>query len=462
MGVDTAVSPWLQGILAPVADERDAVDLTVTGELPAGLRGVFMRNGANPAFTPPGRYHIFDGDGMVHALYLDEDSARYRNRWVESRGLAAERRAGRALFGGLSEFKMPDADLMAEVGPMKNTANTHIVSHAGRYFALMEAGDPTELTRDLETLGEHDFDGKLVGGMTAHPKRDPATGELLFFAYSPFPPFLRYHVADAEGRLIHSVEIDLPAAVMMHDFVCTDRSVIFFDLPAIFDVEAMLSGAAGITWQPDRGARIGVLPRNQSGGEVRWFDIEPCYVFHFLNAWEADGVITVDGCRSERLPIAFGDETIDSPVHPMLTRWTIDLAAGVVKTEQLDDQPGDFPRLNDSYAGLANRYGYVGHAADWDKEFVEWDGVIKHDFTTGTTKSVTYGPNEYGGEPVFAPDPDGSAEDDGWLLTFVGDKSSGTSALVVLDAHDLDEVTRVHIPHRIPSGFHGSWAESLR
>jgi carotenoid cleavage dioxygenase len=459
MAVDVTAHPTLQGVFAPIADEHDLVDLEVSGALPPVLRGMYARNGSNPAFTPLGNYHLFDGDGMIHALYLEDGGARYRNRWVESKGLLAERARGRACFGGLGEYRLPDPDVLAEVGPMKNTANTNIVAHAGRWLALMEAAVPTEVTRELETVGEYDFGGRLAGPMTAHPKHDPATGELLFFGYSPFPPYLRYHVARADGTLARSVELDRPAPVMMHDFVCTDRSAVFFDLPALFDLEEMLRGGPGIRWEPDNGARIGVLPRAGDGG-VQWIEIEPCYVFHFLNAWEHDGVVFVDGFHADRMPTAFGTDTLEEPVLPTLRRWTIDVAAGVTKCEPLDDRPAEFPRLNEQFAGRRNRYGYAGRARAWTLDEVEWTGVVKYDLDRDSSITHEYAPGEFGGEAVFVPDPDGRAEDDGWLLTFVTAKSTDRSHLLVLDARDLDEVARVHIPVRIPAGFHGNWFAS--
>ncbi|HQY86702.1 MAG: carotenoid oxygenase family protein [Ilumatobacteraceae bacterium] len=170
--IDTWQTPFLQGLMAPVFDERDDRDLEVVGEIPAGLRGMFVRTGPNPQFAPLGAYHPFDGDGMLHAVYLEDGKARYRNRFVESKGLLAERARGHACYGGMSNFQFPDPDVMEEGGMMKNTANTATVRHAGRYFTLLESGAPTEFDRDLNTLGEHDYD-------TERPEIDVADGERL-------------------------------------------------------------------------------------------------------------------------------------------------------------------------------------------------------------------------------------------------------------------------------------------
>jgi carotenoid cleavage dioxygenase len=452
-------NPWLQGHYAPVHDELDVADLEVRGRLPDGLRGAFLRNGPNPQFDPVTRYHLFDGDGMVHGLTFDgEGGAAYANRWVRTPGFEAERAAGKALFGGLSEFRLPPDDVFASVGPVKNTANTHVIRHAGHILTLMEGLGPVEIRPDLSTVGPYDFAGRLEGSMTAHPKEDPVTGELVFFGYSPIAPYLRVHSADAEGELTWSTVVELPGPVMMHDFVITATRVVIFDLPAVFDLHAMLAGGTSIYWDPDRGARIGVLDRGAPGDTVQWIETDPFWVFHFLNAHdEADGTLSVTGCRAERLTTSFEEGGLDAPVRPSMHRWTIDPAAGSVATEQLDDRPTDFPRIDDRRAGLEHRYGYSGHTASWSEQEASFDGVIKHDLATGTSTSHRYGDGVACGETVFAPDPASAAEDRGWLLNFVHHLADDRSSVVVLDAGTLDEVAEVLLPRRVPFGFHGSF-----
>src|SRR5437899_3310252 len=225
---ESEVNAFLQGNFAPWRMEGVAEDLEVTGRIPPELAGTYYRNGPNPAFEPPGRYHWFDGDGMIHAITLADGRAHYRNRYVASAGLQEERAAGRGLFSGLLDIDPGEAPRF------KNTGNTNIVWHAGRLLALMEAAFPTRMTpRTLETLGEFDFDGRLAGAMTAHPKMDPETGEMLFFGYSPFPPHLQYHVADRDGRLVRSEVIDVAWPSMMHDFAITKDYVIFIPCPLV-------------------------------------------------------------------------------------------------------------------------------------------------------------------------------------------------------------------------------------
>jgi len=461
LDTSSTTEPYLTGIYEPVTDEREDVGLTVMGEIPQALRGSYLRNGSNPQFSPLGRYHVFDGDGMIHAVDLADGQATYRNRWVDSRGLLVERREGQALYGGLSEFVLPAPEVTAEGGIVKNTANTNIIRHAGRRLALMEAAAPTELRADLSTVGEFTFDDRLDGPMTAHPRIDPATGAMHFFGWSPFAPYLRYHVVDANGTLVHSTVIELERSVMIHDFVITESSVVFFDLPAVFDVERMMSGHGGTHWRGDLPARIGVMPLGGDGAQIRWIEIDPCYVFHFVNAHDtADGRIVVDGCRASAMPTSFGDDPMPGPeVKPSLHRWLIDPVEGDAVLTQLDDRGADFPRINDAYTGRDQRWSYLGHVGSWNDEEVIFDGVTVFDRAGNTWVDHVYGTHHASGEAVFAADPNGSAENDGWLLNFVTDLTDRSSRLVILDAHDVTQgpVAEVLLPRRVPSGFHGNW-----
>jgi len=458
-GFDTSGSPFVQDLLEPVDDERHDTDLGIHGEIPDGLRGTFMRNGPNPQFPPLPGYHPFDGDGMVHAVELGDGNASYRNRWIESAGLLAERRRGRALYGGLGSFVMPDPDVAAEGGLLKNTANTHTVRHAGRLLALMEAAPPTELAPDLQTIGEWDFGGALVGGCTAHPKVDPVNGDLVFFGYSPMEPYLRYHVADRSGALVHSVPLELPAPVMMHDFAVTENYTVFYDSPAVFDLNTFMSGGPAVRWSPELGTRIGVLPRRGLPEDIRWFEVDCCYVVHFFNAWEdAAGRIEVRAPRFARMPGAFDFDDPSGGEVPYPWHWVMDLESGEVTSEQTDDQAGEFPRVNDSLATQQTRFLYNSIARSWGMQF-DFHGVVKYDLKSGGSDTYLFGDTEVSGEHVFAPDPDGNAEDDGWLLTMVTDRSTDESHLAIIDARDVSSgpIARVAMPRRVPLGFHANW-----
>jgi len=476
--------PYLSGVYAPVTDEVDLVELDIDGAIPAELDGSFLRNGPNPMFEPAGRYHLFDGDGMIHELAISEGRARYRNRWIRSRGLAAEQKVGRSLYGGMAEASFPGRDVVGDAGPMKNVANTHVMRHAGQTLCLWEAGSPTVLDASLATVGTTDFGGRLRGPITAHPKIDPLTGRMYAFGYSALPPYLRYHVIEPDGTLSRTVDIDLPAPVMMHDFAITDRHAIFLDAPAVFDLEGFASGSPMISWQPDRGTRLGVMSLDGDGSDLRWIPIDNCYVFHFLNAYSPTGNgndsgggsgstnrIVLDACRLPRMEIGLDAETPPLPAGEdpggYLTRFTIDLDAGTAEHTRIAELSGDFPRIDDRLAGRRHRRGYVATFASGmpDRSAAGADGlfdsITAYDLDHGTETSYLVGPNRSIGEPVVAPDP-GGADGEGWVMSYVHDRATDRSEVHILDAADIaaGPVAVVHIPRRVPFGFHGSWLPS--
>lgn len=456
--------PGLDGNLFPIADELDVAPCPVTGELPALLRGSFVRNGPNPAFEPIGRYNMFDGDGMLHGITFDETGVHYRNRWIRSKGLGAEVANGRAVYPGLGNvMEFPDESLTGDAGPVKNPANTHIVRHAGRYLALWEGGLPTEVTASLATVGEYDFDGRLKGAMTAHPRLDPRTGEMLFFGYSLFAPHLRYYVVDAAGSLVHKVAIDLPAPVMMHDFVITEDHVVFLDSPIVFNMESLGQGPM-VSWKPENGTRVGVMPRRGSAEDISWFEIDPGHVQHFWGGWVEGNRIEFSGSRFDAPDFGIdsdapSDEATYSSEPGRPARYSVDLAKGTAGWEPFDDLGGDFNRINDAWNGVRTRWLYMSAFTEPDRTIGDFDTIVKYDETDGTRTMWSSGSHGHVGECVFAPDPAGSAEDDGWILNVVYHDDRDSSDLVVLDARDIaaGPLATVHLPRRVPFGFHANW-----
>jgi carotenoid cleavage dioxygenase len=430
----------LRGNFAPVEQEVTAFDLPVEGAIPRELRGLYLRNGPNPK---SGRSpHWFLGDGMVHGVRLEGGRAAwYRNRWVRTRVLADP---------SLS-FVKPDGTVDRTVG----VANTNVVGHAGHIYALVENGFPTELSRELDTLGLRDFDGRLTTAFTAHPKECPKTGELHFFGYGFFPPYLTYHVLDASGKLARSVEIPVKGATMIHDFAITERHAIFMDLPVVFDLEMAIGGGGmPYRWSDDYGARLGVMPRDGDASDLRWFEIEPCYVFHPWNAFEdAEGRIVLDVARYAEL-WRKGSDSFDSAFPH---RFTLDPKSGRAREERLDERPLEFPRVDDRRAGARHRYGFavaaLGGADDGFR------GLLKYDFWTGSCVEHDFGAGHATGEGVFVPSGPRAGEDEGYVMSFVHDARTNTSRFVILDAKDFAKppLAEVPLPQRVPFGFHGNW-----
>lgn len=462
---ESDVNPFLQGNFAPWRMEGDAPDLEVIGELPRELRGTYYRNGPNPAFEPIGRYHWFDGDGMIHAIRIEDGRAHYRNRWVASEGLQEERAAGHALYPGLLELGR------MEVPKFKVTANTNTVFHAQRLLALVESSLPTELdARTLATRGLYDFAGKLAGPMTAHPKLDPVNGEMLFFGYSPFPPYLQYYVVDRGGALVHAEPIELAWPSMIHDFAVTERHAIFLLCPIVFDFERAMKGGSVFSWQPERGTRIGVLPRRGTSADVKWFETDPCYVFHPMNAYDDGDRVVVDVHRYEQL-LFMNPEATRSPSWrdsqvARLHRFEMDLARGTLASTPLDDHEGEFPRVDERLVGRKHRFGYFATVGPEGNPSLlpQFTAVAKIDLERGGKVEVrAHGEGNGCGEPVFVPRRDDAAEDDGWVLYLAYDHARNASELLVVESRDFagEPVARVRLPHRVPYGFHGNWVANV-
>jgi carotenoid cleavage dioxygenase len=273
----------------------------------------------------------------------------------------------------------------------------------------------------------------------------------LFFGYGALPPYLTYHRVAADGTLVQSEEISVKGPTMMHDWNVTQNYVVFMDLPMVFDLSLLAQGGIPIRWSDDYGARLGVMPRNGTNADVVWYEIDPCYVFHPMNAYEDGDDIVLDVARFEKL--AFGPA--DGEGTPaLLHRWVIDRKAGKVREQPLDDRPADFPRVADECVGLKHRYGYMTGLGDMD-EF--GSHLIKYDLTSGRSEEWQCGRGNGAGEPVFARACRG--EDEGYVLTFLYDAARDASDLVVLDAQRFSKgpIARVHLPRRVPYGFHGSW-----
>ncbi len=432
----------LVGNWAPVYEEVTSSALTVRGEIPKSLNGLYVRNGMNPQSGYSD--HWFFGNGMLHGINLEDGKAQYRNRYVRT------------------PYYDKDLNMMSAMGDMTaSPANTHIVRHAGKILALEEAHFPWIVDEELGTVGPHDFGGKLKGPMTAHPRICPETGEMLFFAYTMMqPPYLTYYRVSAEGELVQSEAIDIPNPVMMHDWNVSRNHVIFMDLPLVFDLNAAMSGNAPFGFRPDVGARLGVMPRNGTNADVRWFEVDPCFVFHPMNAHEEGDKIILHVCRQEKAMVGGmdqiygGDETLGK-----LTRWTIDLTAGTVSEQQLDDAPVDFPRVDDRTVGLPSRYGYA-MGLDATAETLTFDRYLyKYDLDNGTRDVHDLGENHHGAEPVFAARSGDAKDDDGFVLSFAHDESTDTSKFVILDAQNFssDPLAEIILPQRVPYGAHGSW-----
>ncbi|MCH9769663.1 MAG: carotenoid oxygenase family protein [Gammaproteobacteria bacterium] len=447
-------NPFLQGGYAPVLDELDQDNLPVIGELPKDLHGIYMRNGPNPQFTPISYTFPFDGDGMIHAVYLENGKARYRNRFVLTEGLQAERRAGRAIYGGIQKPVIPDPKFAgANADPFKNGAFVSVIRHANKYLALLEACPAYEINRELETLGEWTLKDKLLS-VNAHGRLDPDSGDLYLFSYDIFkPPYLTYYVFDKNFNLKYQQNIDKPRASMMHDMLITENYVVFVDCPAIFNPNGFNDGKAPfLHWDATQPTRIGIQNRHDPKAPMRWIDTEAFFVFHFANAYETEEAIIIDYAHHPQLN--FGPNADKNRRPPMAYQLKIKLDSGSVSQYQLDDRTMEFPRINESYTGKANRYYYAPI-----KSAASFTQLKKYDTKTGQHLIHEFGPHHEIDEAVFASRQNSKSEDDGYIMLFVYDRKKDTSEFVIIDAKQFNRapIARVQLPRRVPHGLHGAW-----
>jgi carotenoid cleavage dioxygenase len=453
-------NPYLAGNFAPVRSEDD-FELEVTGEIPAGLNGTFYRNGPNPQFQPRDSYHWFSGDGMLHAFFVEGGKVRYRNRYVRTPKWETEHAARRSLFGTFGNPMTTDPSVQ---GKDSGVANTNIVWHGGRLLALEEGHRPFEV--DPVTLAPRGYAEDYRGKVTAHPKLDPETGEMVWFAYSaqatPLNAGMSYGVTDAAGKVTRRDEFEAPFMSMVHDFLVTRRHVLFPILPLTGSLERAMKGGPPLAWEPAKGSHVGVMRRDAGVETIRWFTADPCYVFHPMNAWEEGEKIFADVMEYPVAPLfPTLDGSVPQDAFARLVRWTFDLSqpSNTIKREQIDDLPGEFPRFDERRAGLSYRHGWFAGIRRTDIEAIRFDTIAHVDLATGKRVDDAYPVGDTPGEPIFVPRDADADEGDGWLLAVVHRGQEDRSDFVIYDAQDVGAgpIGLAKVPRRVPFGFHGNW-----
>ncbi|MGE0800628.1 MAG: carotenoid oxygenase family protein [Lautropia sp.] len=460
--------PFMTGPFTPNYDEVDATELEVIGTVPARLDGVYLRNTQNPVHQPRGVYHPFDGDAMLHLLRFERGRVEYRNRFVRTKAFIAEQQAGRALYAGLIDRpSLAERPGWGARGGLRDTAATDVIVHAGQALATFyQCGEPYRLDplmladRGVSAWGERVL---ADGGISAHPKVCPASGDLLFFNYSKQAPYMHYGEVDRDDRLVHYVPVPLPGPRLPHDMAFTANYAVLDDFPLHWDESLLASGRHKLVYHADRPARFAVVPRRhapQTG--IRWFEASPTYVLHWLNAWEEGSEIVLHGYHQRTpMPKAGYDNTGNTlgpeRYGPTLYEWRLDLASGRVRERRLDERLLEFGMINARYWGRPYRYSYsmIAHPGSF-----LFDGILRYDHVSGASQSWRFGEGRFGSESPVAPCVGAVDEDDAYVVSFVTDMAADRSECVVLDARRIDQgpVARILLPHRISSGTHACWA----
>ena len=471
--LDDRDHPYLNGAWTPMTEEWNDEDCAlVEGRIPHDLSGVYLRNSENPVHASLGRYHPFDGDGVLHALHFHEGRAAYRNRFIHTEGFVAEQQAGRALWSGLAEAPArSERPGRGAHGALKDSSSTDVVVHRGLALtSFYQCGDLYQLDPvTLEQFGPADWQGAFpkVAGVSAHSKFDSATGELLFFNYSKQAPHLHCGSLGADGRLRDYRAVPLPGPRLPHDMAFTPRFLVLNDLPLFWDAALLAKNIHAARFHADLPSRFALVPRDGATA-VRWFEASPTYVLHWVNAYDDGDEVVLDGYRQRDPmppPLAGAPRRhaqmmayLDlHSMRPQLWRWRFNLVTGQTKEEALDDRIWEFGTLDRRLAGRPHRHVYnmLGEPG-----WFLFNGITKFDLRSGRSEDFAFGAGVFGSEAPFAPRLGSTAEDDGYVLSYVTDLNRNVSECWIFAAQDFSAgpVAKVRLPARIPSGTHACWA----
>jgi carotenoid cleavage dioxygenase-like enzyme len=464
--------PYRTGPWRPQTTEWDADDLTaVAGEIPRDLDGIYLRNTENPLHPAFKTYHPFDGDGMLHVVGFRDGKAFYRNRFVRTEGFAAENDASGPLWPGLAEpvqYAKRDEGWGART-LMKDASSTDVIVHRGiALTSFYQCGDLYRIDPySANTLGKESWHGRFPSdwGVSAHPKVDPRTGELLFFNYSKQDPYMRYGVVDASNELAHYVDIPLPGPRLPHDMAFTENYAILNDFPLFWDPRLLEHNVHLPRFYPELPSRFAVIPRRGDTADIRWFEADPTFVLHFVNAYEDGDEIVLDGFfEHDPQPLDTGGTKWEKifrflaldRLQSRLHRWRLNLVTGAAKEESLSETITEFGTMNPDYLTATYRYSY---AASGKPGWFLFDGLVKHDLLTGNQERYSFGDGVYGSETQMAPRVGSAGEDDGYLVTLTTDMNADASYCLVFDAARVADgpVCKLQLPERISSGTHSTW-----
>ena len=454
----------LTGPFAPVSKEVVLTDLPIIGEIPKDLNGVYLRNGPNPRFKPNGIYHPFDGDGMIHAAHFQDGKVTYRNKWVRTEGWKANNKTGDENYWGVMSTLKGREDK-----PMTDVANTDVIGHAGKAVCTWYlAGEPHLLDPiTLETIEAVDYSKAPGQGVSAHPKVDEETGEMMVFDYFDHHPFMAYGVVDKTGKLVHHVPIELPGNRLPHDMGISKNYSILHDLPVYHDEAAMAAGRHKIRFNNSMKTRFGVIPRFGQPEEIKWFEFDPCFLYHVVNCWEDGDEVVMVACRF--MPIRNEDGTVNEErtaktiahlgMNSRLWRYRMNLKTGeAIETCLNMDHNIEFPSYDSSRTGRYSQYAY---AVDHHPDRFHWTGIRKFNTDTGESMGDFTDSHEdcWYSEPWFAPADNPKSEDHGYVIAFMWNDKKQEQELQVFDALDISKgpVARIKLPDMVPIGFHGCW-----
>ena len=471
-GIQKVNHPYLTGAWTPNYEEYDADDMEVIGEIPTDIDGIYVRNTENPVYDNIGKYHPFDADGMLHMMKFTGGKANYKNRFIRTRAFEAEQEAGEPLWIGFTGNPQKSKRKgWGAHGFVKDGSSTDVLVHAGNILSTFwQCGEGYRLSpTDLETLG---IEGWVpIDGISAHPKVDLDTGELMFFNYSTHAPYMHYGVVGPDNRLKHYTPVELPGARLPHDMAISPNYSVLNDFPLFWQPDLLAQNIFLPTYNEEMKSRFGIMPRYGTNQEVQWFEAEPTYVLHFTNCFEDGDEVILDG-YFQKCPVpppneimpdefkAFGAMLDLHGLKPHLHRWRFNMKTGQTHEARLcDEENVEFGTINPRYTGKRHRYVYSAHG---EKGWFLFNGLVKHDLDSRSARKYLFGEGRFGSESPFIPRKGATDEDDGYLVSFVTDMNLDRSECILLDARNIEAgpICQIILPHRICRGTHAVWADA--
>ncbi|PHT28432.1 hypothetical protein CQW23_31945 [Capsicum baccatum] len=529
--VDQPLSPS-QSNFAPVEEIGEVVRVTtIQGKIPDDFpKGVYIRNGSNPLFGGlKSSKSIFgksshlwiEGEGMLHALYFTKEKGKgskwnvlYKNKYVETDTFNMEKNRKKPGFlpnmeGDALAVLMDTFLNLLRFGVLhKYISNTNVFEHGKRYYSIAENHMPQEINiQTLETLGNWTVNGAWNQSFTAHPKKIPRTGELVIMGINPLKPYLELGVISADGKqMVHKVDLKFNRCILCHEIGVTRRYIVILDFPLTIDINRLIIGGELIKYDKDEYARIGIMPHYGDANSIKWFEIEPCCVFHIINCFEDNDEVVVRACRARRSIIPRPEFIVDEfglsfdRLNEMsfckdnvqvlkeilsffhVCEWRLNMKTREVKMKNPTTANHqfimEFPMINERFIGLKNKFSYLqlidsedfsnyfGFAkfggiaklhfeerrVEISKDDKQEDDLIKVEYHIFPTKTFCSG-------AIFVQKVEGVDEDDGWIVAFTHNENTNQSQVYIIDAKDFESepIAIIILPSRVPYGFHGAF-----
>ena len=495
---------YTSGNWVPVQHELEGYQVAMSGRIPAELQGgMFVRMGTNAKVWPPTNvHHPFNGESMMHRIFINGNSTiEYSNNYVEeSRSAYAMDFANETVakdegiftysFGDVNHggFALMRIILIKIRNALKGITtpamersqpgSTALITHANKAFTATETVLPYQVEINNEGVagkGFMDFDGTLSstqakggpeGTMSPHPKTDPISGKMYFFAANHGPnssPVVNFGSINKFGKPEQYLEIPVPGkpAAFYHDMFLTESYAIVPHSSLKKDSSRLAKGLGINYFDDSQMLTFGVLPRNaSSAGEMIWINsTSPGHIWHTVAAKEKDNMLTLYAPKFQ----TYSDEVqihLTSEAPSYLTKFTINLTDATCVEEVIFDEVVERPTVNNNI--LSPKFVYLRSEGFSSSEMGR--KAVKFDLETEqVVGQVDCGTKCHLGEPLFVPRDNAESEDDGYIVDIPYYPDSHSSKFLIWDALLMEsggQPITAELPQRVPYGAHGKWLES--